>query len=65
MFTDVVEQQMAGSFKMAVLFLQDVLGAFDISFYLWTSSRDFGVCDAYVQYCTSHYEQCDTYVGTR
>ena len=55
---------MAGSFKVAVLFLQDVLGAFDISFYLWTSSRDFGVYDAYVQYCTSHYEHCDTYVGT-
>ena len=56
---------MAGSFKMAVLFHQDLLPTFDISFDLWTSSRGFGLCDAYVQCCTSHYELCDTYVGTR
>ena len=60
-----LEQQMANPFTMAGICHQDLLRVFAISSDLWTSSRGFGLCDAYVQCCTSHYELFDTYVGTR
>ena len=63
--TDVLEQQMADPFMMAMLCHQDILQAFAISSDLWISSRGFGLCDACVQCCTSHYKMCDTCVGTR